>query len=55
MRRAARAARLTRAETAVRYQGIIHDFVVVDAMRDTHAARAATRQGGEFLHDALHG
>jgi acetyl esterase len=40
--------------TAVRYQGIIHDFVMVNAMRDTHAARAATRQGGEFLHDALH-
>jgi acetyl esterase len=40
--------------TAVRYQGIIHDFVMVNAMRDTHAARAATRQGGEFLYDALH-
>ncbi|GLY85942.1 alpha/beta hydrolase [Actinoallomurus iriomotensis] len=40
--------------TAVRYQGIIHDFVMVNAMRDTHAAKAATRQGGEFLHDALH-
>lgn len=41
--------------TAMRYQGIIHDFVMVDAMRDTHAARSATRQGGEFLRDALHG
>ncbi|MEV7094994.1 alpha/beta hydrolase [Amycolatopsis sp. NPDC051045] len=40
--------------TAVRYQGIIHDFVMLDALRDTHAARAATRQAGEFLHDALH-
>ena len=40
--------------TAVRYQGIIHDFVMVDAMRDTHAAKAATCQGGDFLHDALH-
>lgn len=40
--------------TAVRYAGIIHDFVMVDAMRDTHAARSATRQGGEFLADALH-
>ncbi|MEV4577817.1 alpha/beta hydrolase [Nonomuraea jabiensis] len=39
--------------TAVRYQGIIHDFVMVNAMRDTHAAKAATRQGGEFLRDAL--
>jgi acetyl esterase len=40
--------------TAVRYQGIIHDFVMVNAMRDTHAAQAATRQGGEFLRDVLH-
>jgi acetyl esterase len=40
--------------TAVRYQGIIHDFVMLDALRDTHAARAATRQAGEFLHDALY-
>ncbi|AGL16885.1 alpha/beta hydrolase [Actinoplanes sp. N902-109] len=40
--------------TAVRYQGIIHDFVMVDALRDTHAARAATAQAGQFLHDALH-
>jgi acetyl esterase len=41
--------------TAVRYQGIIHDFVMVNAMRDTHAARAATAQGGEFLRAVLHG
>ena len=41
--------------TAVRYQGIIHDFVMVNAMRDTHAAKAATAQGGEFLRAALHG
>jgi acetyl esterase len=40
--------------TAVRYQGIIHDFVLLNALKDTHAARAATRQGGEFLHAALH-
>ncbi|MFC4910115.1 alpha/beta hydrolase [Actinomadura gamaensis] len=40
--------------TAVRYQGIIHDFVMLNALRDTHAAKAATRQAGEFLHDALH-
>lgn len=39
--------------TAVRFQGIIHDFVMVDAMRDTHAARTATALGGQFLHDAL--
>ncbi|MEY9968512.1 acetyl esterase [Streptacidiphilus sp. MAP12-16] len=40
--------------TAVRYEGIIHDFVMVNAMRETQAALAATRQGGEFLHDVLH-
>ena len=40
--------------TAVRYQGIIHDFVMINALRDTHAAKAATAQGGQFLHDALH-
>jgi acetyl esterase len=40
--------------TAERYEGIIHDFVMVNAMRDTQAAKAATAQGGEFLHAALH-
>ena len=25
--------------TAVRYQGIIHDFVMLNALRGTHAAR----------------
>jgi acetyl esterase len=40
--------------TAVRYQGIIHDFVMVNDLRDTHAAKAATAQGGEFLRAALH-
>jgi acetyl esterase len=40
--------------TAVRYQGVIHDFVMVNSLRDTHAALAATAQGGEFLRAALH-
>jgi len=40
--------------TAVRFQGIIHDFVMVNSMRDTHAANAATAMGGEFLRAALH-
>jgi acetyl esterase/lipase len=39
--------------TAVRYQGIIHDFVMVNSMRDTHAAKAATAQGAEFTRAAL--
>ena len=29
------------AVTAVRYQGIIHDFVMLNALRATHAASAA--------------
>ncbi|GAA1276165.1 MULTISPECIES: alpha/beta hydrolase [Streptomyces] len=40
--------------TAVLYQGIIHDFVMLNPLRNTYAARAATRQGGEFLYAALH-
>ena len=40
--------------TAVRFQGIIHDFVMVNALRDTHAAKTATAMGGEFLRTALH-
>ncbi len=40
--------------TAVRYLGSVHDFVMVNSMRDTAAARAATAQGGSFLRDALH-
>ena len=40
--------------TAVRFQGIIHDFVMVNALRDTHAARAATAMGGDFLRNALY-
>jgi acetyl esterase len=28
--------------TAARYQGIIHDFVLLDALRDTHAGGCAT-------------
>ncbi|MEU4420288.1 alpha/beta hydrolase [Actinoplanes sp. NPDC024001] len=39
--------------TAVRYQGIIHDFVMLNALRDTHAARAAISQAIAFLRTAL--
>jgi len=35
--------------TSMRYNGTIHDFVMLNALRDTQAARAATVQGGEFL------
>jgi acetyl esterase len=39
--------------TAVRFQGIIHDFVMVNSLRDTYAAKAATAMGADFLHAAL--
>jgi acetyl esterase len=39
--------------TSVRYNGTIHDFVMLNALKDTHAARAATAPGGEFLRTAL--
>ncbi|MFJ4908429.1 alpha/beta hydrolase [Streptomyces sp. NPDC093249] len=39
--------------TAVRYQGIIHDFVMLDALRDTRAARSATALAARALREAL--
>ena len=39
--------------TAVRYQGVIHDFVMLNALRETHAADAAIRQAIAFLSEAL--
>ncbi|MEV7682185.1 alpha/beta hydrolase [Streptomyces sp. NPDC088341] len=39
--------------TAVRYQGIIHDFVMLNALADTHAARAAISQAIGTLRTAL--
>ena len=39
--------------TAVRYQGIIHDFVMLNALRGTHAAEGAIRQAIDFLSKAL--
>ena len=41
------------AVTAVRYQGIIHDFVMLNALRETHAADAAIKQAIGFLGEAL--
>jgi acetyl esterase/lipase len=40
--------------TAARYQGIIHDFAMLNALRGTHAATAAIAQAIAFLRDALH-
>ncbi|MFF4724305.1 alpha/beta hydrolase fold domain-containing protein, partial [Streptomyces mirabilis] len=39
--------------TAVRFQGIIHDFVMLNALRGTHAARAAIAQAVGVLRTAL--
>ena len=39
--------------TAVRYQGIIHDFVMLNALRETHAAKAAIKQAIAFLSESL--
>jgi acetyl esterase len=39
--------------TATRYEGIIHDFVMLNALRKTNAAKAATAQAIAYLRDAL--
>ncbi|MEO3869526.1 alpha/beta hydrolase [Nonomuraea sp. B12E4] len=39
--------------TAVRYQGVIHGFMTLNALRGTHAAQAAIDQAGRFLARAL--
>lgn len=39
--------------TAVRYAGAIHDFVMLNALRGTHAAEAAINQATAFLGKAL--
>ena len=39
--------------TAARYQGIVHDFVMVNAQRGTNAAEAAINQAISFLATAL--
>ncbi|MFE9692442.1 alpha/beta hydrolase [Micromonospora sp. NPDC005806] len=39
--------------TAVRYQGIVHDFVMLNALRGTHAAEAAITQAIGVLRAAL--
>ncbi|GGV94335.1 hypothetical protein GCM10015535_59610 [Streptomyces gelaticus] len=39
--------------TAVRFQDVIHDFVMLGALRETHAAQAAITSAGDALHTAL--
>jgi acetyl esterase len=51
------ARRLTEAgvpTTSLRYNGTLHDFMMLDPVRDTQAARAATAQAIEVLKTALH-
>jgi acetyl esterase/lipase len=50
------ARRLTEAgvpTTSVRYNGILHDFMMLNPVRDTHAARAATAQAIDVLKTVL--
>jgi acetyl esterase len=50
------ARRLTEAgvpTTSLRYNGILHDFMMLNPLRDTHAARAATAQAIAVLKAAL--
>jgi acetyl esterase len=39
--------------TATRYEGVIHDFVMLNALRETNAAAAAINQAAAFLRGAL--
>ena len=39
--------------TAIRYAGIIHDFMMLNALANTNAARAATAEASAFLRQAL--
>jgi hypothetical protein len=39
---------------ATRYQGIIHDFVMLNALRETNPAQAAIDQAVHTLRTALH-
>ncbi|MGW1162104.1 esterase, partial [Streptomyces sp. NPDC002519] len=42
------------AVTAVRIEGVIHDFVMLNALRETHGAEAAITMAVRTLHKALH-
>jgi acetyl esterase len=41
--------------TTVRYDGITHDFMMLNPLSGTHATRAAVAQATAFLRKALHG
>jgi acetyl esterase/lipase len=39
--------------TATRYNGTIHDFVLLNGIKDVPSTQAALRQAGEAVRDAL--
>jgi acetyl esterase len=39
--------------TAVRYNGTIHDFVLLNAIKDVPSTRAALKQASEAIREAL--
>jgi acetyl esterase/lipase len=41
------------AVTTVRYDGTLHDFMMLNPLSETHATRAAVAQAVSFLRDAL--
>ena len=41
------------AVTTVRYDGVVHDFMLLNAMSEAHATRAAIAQATAFLRAAL--
>lgn len=41
--------------TAVRFQGIIHDFIMLNALKDTAAARAAIALATSWLCEGFSG
>jgi acetyl esterase len=41
------------AVTATRYNGMIHDFVLLNGICDVPGTQAALQQAGQAIHDAL--
>ena len=39
--------------TTVRYDGTVHDFMLLNSLTDTRATRASVAQATAFLRDAL--
>jgi hypothetical protein len=39
--------------TTVRYDGLVHDFMLLNSLRDAYGTRAAIAQATAFLREAL--